>query len=122
MTPRSWTGQEAVADAGCDGFGDIGHFLRLIEQIVADSEHVHAGFQRLQAGFTRAERLPQSLHLHVVANSSVSGSHPKPDSRSSVRQAACASLSNSASVLPIVDTNTRAGDGVGRRAHEIKQR
>lgn len=122
MTPRSRTGQEAVADAGCDGFGDIGHFLRLIEQIVADSERVHAGFQRLQAGFTRAERLPQSLHLHVVANSSVSGSHPKPYSRSSVRQAACASLSNSASVLPIVDTNTRAGDGVGRRAHEIKQR
>ena len=51
-----------------DRLRDAGHLLFLIEQVVADAEHVDAGFQRLKAGLPGAERLLQSLHLHVVAD------------------------------------------------------
>ena len=54
----------------------VGHFLLLIEQIVADADHVHAGLERSQAGLPGAHRLLQSLHLHVVGDQKRIGKPP----------------------------------------------
>ena len=51
-----------------DGTCDISHFPFLIEQVVADTEHIHAGLQRLKTGVPGSQRLLQALHLHVVGD------------------------------------------------------
>ena len=58
--------QRAVLQTPFDISGNARHLLLLVEQVIADAEHVHAGPDRLQAGCLGAERLLQPLHLHVV--------------------------------------------------------